>query len=160
MFKDGGTLQALCEAFEEADEEFLIKTIDEFNVYDRRMIANVLTTIAPYFDNDERLRLLNQLRVSTFSVSTYASERSSRSSRIRSRSESDERTIRDLRDLRITTCDDSASHQDQSQHNLTNEPGDDLNHEPSQKGMDVAIAPALEVRNQWAFKEHLKTADV
>eukprot|EP00435_Cladocopium_sp_Y103_P000793 s4891_g1.t1 len=71
-------LFALCEVIGEVDGEFLVQTIDEFNVYDRRMLANVLTTVAPYFDNDERMRLLNQMRISSVSVSTYNSERESR----------------------------------------------------------------------------------
>lgn len=71
-------LGALCDAIQEVDGEFLIQTIDEFNVYDRRMLANVLTTVAPYFDNDDRMRLLKQMRISSVSLSTYTSERESR----------------------------------------------------------------------------------
>ncbi|CAK9071771.1 unnamed protein product [Durusdinium trenchii] len=59
--------------------------MEEFNVYDRRMLASILTTLAPYFDNDERMRMLQQFRISTHSISTYQSEtnseRSSRSNR-------------------------------------------------------------------------------
>ena len=49
----------------------------EFNCYDRRMLASVLTTLAPYFDNDERMRILQQFRISTHSLSTYVSEETS-----------------------------------------------------------------------------------
>lgn len=49
------------------------------------MLASILTTLAPYFDNDERMRMLQQFRISTHSISTYQSEtnseRSSRSNR-------------------------------------------------------------------------------
>ena len=41
------------------------------------MLASVLTTLAPFFDDDDRLRLLHQLRVSNVSLSTYTSERNS-----------------------------------------------------------------------------------
>ncbi|CAE7230932.1 unnamed protein product, partial [Symbiodinium pilosum] len=33
-----------------------------------RMLATVLTTLAPYFTNDKRLRLMNRLNVSTISM--------------------------------------------------------------------------------------------
>ena len=42
------------------------------------MLASVLTTVAPYFDNDQRMCLLNQMRISSVSLSTYTSERDSR----------------------------------------------------------------------------------
>ncbi|CAL1139055.1 unnamed protein product [Cladocopium goreaui] len=87
-------LSALCEAIEEVDVEFLVQTIDEFNVYDRRMLANVLTTVAPYFDNDQRMRLLNQMRISSVSLSTYTSERDSRN-RISSSTARSDRTNSD-----------------------------------------------------------------
>ena len=77
-----GGLEALCQAVEQADFHFLSQTIGEFNVYDRRMLASVLTTLAPFFDDDDRLRLLHQLRVSNVSLSTYASERNSGSQKI------------------------------------------------------------------------------
>lgn len=87
-------LSALCEAIEEVDVEFLVQTIDEFNVYDRRMLANVLTTVAPYFDNDQRMRLLNQMRISSVLLSTYTSERDSRN-RISSSTARSDRTNSD-----------------------------------------------------------------
>ena len=79
--QQGGFVLSQWPASSESDFSFLVHTIDEFNVYDRRMLANVLTTMAPYFDNDARMRLLHQMRVSTTSLSTYASERNSRSTR-------------------------------------------------------------------------------
>ena len=78
----------------QVDVEFLVQTIDEFNVYDRRMLANVLTTVAPYFDNDQRMRLLNQMRISSVSLSTYTSERDSRN-RISSSTARSDRTNSD-----------------------------------------------------------------
>ena len=62
--------------------------------YDRRMLANVLTTVAPYFDNDQRMRLLNQMRISSVSLSTYTSERDSRN-RISSSTARSDRTNSD-----------------------------------------------------------------
>ncbi|CAJ1390644.1 unnamed protein product [Effrenium voratum] len=59
-------LDAFCLSFGQADRKFLEHTIDELSAYDRRKLAAVLTTLAPYFD-EGRMHLAHQLSVSTTS---------------------------------------------------------------------------------------------
>jgi len=67
-------LDALHTTYEEADSNTIEKAIDELNVYDRRMLATVLTTLGPYFTNDHRMRLMNRLSVSTVSLPSVKAE--------------------------------------------------------------------------------------
>jgi len=133
--------------------DFLIKTIDDFSVYDRRMLANVLTTLAPYFDNDDRMRLLHQLRVSTISVSTYASERSGgsvRSSRGRSRTGSEERTS----EVRFSSTLEAEGMPtiEETDHNHSN----DLR--AANKSSEVE--PPVEIKNAEHFKQPVLSSEI
>eukprot|EP00439_Symbiodinium_sp_Y106_P040540 s2809_g4.t6 len=57
-------LDSLHAAYEEAAVGTIEAAIEDLSVYDRRMLATVLTTLAPYFSNDKRLRLMRRLSVS------------------------------------------------------------------------------------------------
>ena len=146
----------------QVDGEFLVQTIDEFNVYDRRMLANVLTTVAPYFDNDERMRLLNQMRISSVSVSTYNSERESRnrisSSTVRSdRTNSDDKG-RDMFNSSIADHSHNA--------NVEGEPEKApeevrLSFQSVQEPVDAECSvPSFEAHNRVHFAETTRTMEI
>ncbi|CAK9066479.1 Protein SphX [Durusdinium trenchii] len=167
-------LEALCFGLDEADYAFIYDTMEEFNVYDRRMLASILTTLAPYFDNDERMRMLQQFRISTHSISTYQSEtnseRSSRSNRsIRSTNRS---TIGAIEEAPKPGEEGQQIHSDgvetsiRSTGRSTRLPSDEIT---KPWFMDEATAAAahreermarIEAENEAQFQEELKTTDI
>ncbi|CAE7570051.1 sphX [Symbiodinium natans] len=69
----------LCEAFEAlqiayqtVDSAVIEKAIDDLSVYDRRMLAAVLTTVAPMLGNDRRMKLARRLSVTTTSLASMS----------------------------------------------------------------------------------------